>query len=316
MQFKKLGNSDLMVSRLCFGANVFGWTINEKTSFEILEAFANKGFNFIDTADVYSRWHSGVGGESETIIGKWMKKNNNRSQIIIATKAGMDMGQGKTDVTKKYILKAAEDSLRRLQTDYIDLYQTHKDDLNTPVEEALEAYAQLIQEGKVRYAGCTSFTSARLISALEKSKSLNLPFYHTLQPLYNLYDREEYEKELEPVCTKNNLGVITYFSLCAGFLTGKYRTLADLKKSVRGARVEAYLNARGLKILKGLDELSLKYAVPHSSIAIAWLLSRNSVTAPIASATSLEQLDALIKGTELKLNTEDIKLLDLISSYD
>ncbi len=316
MQTRKLGNTDLMVGPLCFGGNVFGWTIDEEKSFEILNAFTDAGFNFIDTADVYSRWKSGIGGESETIIGKWMKQKGNRDKIILATKVGMDMGQGKTDVTKKYILKAVEDSLRRLQTDHIDLYQTHKDDLDTPVEEALEAYAQLIKEGKVRYAGCTSFNASRLNSALQTSKKLDLPLYTCFQPLYNLYDREEFEKKLEPICVENNLGVITYFSLCAGFLSGKYRSEADLSKSVRGARVKVYLNKRGYAILKGLDELSNKYKVPQSSIALAWLIARPSVTAPIASATSMEQLNALIKGTHVNLTSEDIKLLNGISSYD
>jgi len=315
MKKKKLGNTNIEVSPLCFGGNVFGWTINEKTSFEVLDAFTSAGFNFIDTADVYSRWASGVGGESETIIGKWMKQRGNRDKIILATKAGMDMGQGKTDVSKKYILKAAEDSLKRLQTDYIDLYQTHKDDEGTPVEEALEAYSQLIKEGKVRCIGASNFTNSRLNDALEASKKYNLPCYETLQPLYNLYDREVFEKDLEPLCLQNNISVISYFSLAAGFLTGKYRSEADLKQSVRGVRVQAYINEKGFSILKVLDELSAKYNTHQSSIAIAWLLTRSSITAPIASATTVEQLYTLIKGIEIKLNSEDIFKLNKVSDY-
>ncbi len=314
MKTHKLGDTNIEVSRLCFGCNVFGWTIDEKASFEMLDAFTAAGGNFLDTADVYSRWHSGVGGESESIIGKWMKASANRDKIVLATKAGMDMGQGKTDVTKKYILKAAEDSLKRLQTDYIDLYQTHKDDEATPVEEAMEAYAQLIKEGKVRCIGASNFSAARLTEALEASKNKGLPKYQTLQPLYNLYDRAVFEKELEPICVKNTISVISYFSLGAGFLTGKYRSEADLSKSVRGARAKMYLNAKGFAILKVLDELAAKYKAPLSSIAIAWLLTRPSVTAPIASATTIEQLNGLIKGVQIQLSKEDVVLLNEVSN--
>lgn len=315
MEFRKLGNSDLLVSPIAFGGNVFGWTADEKTSFDILSKFTEAGFNLIDTADVYSRWASGVGGESETIVGKWMKQKGNRSKMIIATKGGMDMGQGKTDVTKKYLIKACEDSLKRLQTDYIDLYQTHKDDETVPVEEALEAYAQLIKEGKVRYVGASNFTPARLTAALEASKKNGLPRYVSLQPHYNLCEREIFEKELEPLCVKNNIAVLNYFALAVGFLTGKYRSKADLGKSIRGDRVEQYLNPKGLGILKALDEVAASHSSTCASVAIAWLLHRPSVTAPIASATNLQQLDSLIKSVEVKLTPQEILLLDEASKW-
>lgn len=315
MQKRKLGNSDLLVAPIAFGGNVFGWTTNEKTSFEILGSFTDAGFNLIDTADVYSRWASGIGGESETIIGKWMKQKGNRKNIIIATKGGMDMGQGKTDVTKKYLIKACEDSLRRLQTDYIDLYQTHKDDESVPVEEALEAYAQLIKEGKIRYIGASNFTPERLTAALKASERNGLPRYTTLQPLYNLCEREAFEKELEPLCVKNNIAVLNYFALAIGFLTGKYRSKEDLSKSIRGDRVEQYLNPKGLRILKALDEVAAQHSSTCASVAIAWLLHRPSVTAPIASATSLKQLDSLIKAVDIKLDENDLVLLNEASKW-
>lgn len=315
MQKRKLGNSDLLVAPIAFGGNVFGWTADEKTSFDILSKFTESGFNLIDTADVYSRWASGVGGESETIIGKWHKQKNNRSKIIIASKGGMDMGQGKTDVTKKYLIKAAEDSLKRLQTDYIDLYQTHKDDESVPVEEALEAYGQLIKEGKIRYVGASNFTPARLTAALNASEKNGLPRYVTLQPLYNLCEREAFEKELEPLCVKNNIAVLNYFALAIGFLTGKYRSKADLSKSIRGDRVEQYLNPKGLGILKALDEVAAHHSSTCASIAIAWLLHRPSIAAPIASATNLQQLDSLIKSIEIKLSPQEISLLDETSKW-
>ncbi|MCE3227892.1 MAG: oxidoreductase [Bacteroidetes bacterium] len=315
MNARKLGNSGIEVMPLCLGGNVFGWTINETISFDILDGFVSEGFNFIDTADVYSRWASNIGGESESIIGKWMKKNKNRNKIILATKAGMDMGQGKVDVSKKYILKAAEASLKRLQTDYIDLYQTHKDDETVPVEEALEAYAQLIKEGKVRTIGASNFSPARLNAALEASKKYNLPKYETLQPLYNLYDREIFEKELEGICIQNSISVINFYSLAAGFLSGKYRKKSDLTQSVRGAKAETYMTEKGMKILEALDKVSSKHSCTNSSVALAWLLTRKSVTAPIASATTKEQLGALVKGVFLTLDKSDLNLLDEASSW-
>jgi aryl-alcohol dehydrogenase-like predicted oxidoreductase len=315
MQKRKLGNSSLMVAPIAFGGNVFGWTASEQMSFDLLDKFTGAGFDFIDTADVYSRWNSGVGGESETIIGKWMKQRGNRDKVIIATKGGMDMGQGKTDVTKKYLLKAAEDSLKRLQTDCIDLYQTHKDDESVPVEEALEAYAQLIKEGKIKYVGASNFSAERLSQALEASKKNNLPRYETLQPLYNLCDREVFEKELEPLCVKNTIGVINYYSLAAGFLTGKYRTKADLSQSARGAKVSNYMNERCAGILKAVDKVAAKHKTKNATVAVAWLLKRPSISTPIASATSLEQLDAILNAVKINLDNEDLSLLNTASEW-
>jgi aryl-alcohol dehydrogenase-like predicted oxidoreductase len=315
MEKRKLGNSNLKVAPITLGGNVFGWTIDEKQSFRILDAFVDHGFNFIDTADVYSRWASGVGGESETIIGKWMKSRNNRDKVIIATKVGFEMGEGKEGLSKNYILKAVEESLTRLQTDHIDLYQSHVDDLKTPLVETLSAYGELIRVGKVRTVGASNYSAARLKESLEVSKAHQLPRYETLQPLYNLYDREVYEKELEPVCRDNNIAVINYYALAAGFLTGKYRSEKDLSKSVRGQKASRYLNERGIKILSALDESAKEYSCSLSSLAIAWLLSKSSVTAPIASATTLEQLDDILKGATLKLKDDTINRLDQASSY-
>ncbi len=317
METKKLGSSSLNVSPICLGANVFGWTINEKTSFEILDAFKDKGFNFIDTADIYSRWASGVGGESETIIGNWMKKRNNRKDVIIATKAGMDMEgkYGGTNISKKYILRSAEASLKRLQTDHIDLYQTHRDDETLPVEETLEAHAQLIKEGKVRYIGASNFSAKRLEEAILSSQKNNLPRYQTLQPLYNLYDRAVFEKELEPVCLKHNISVINFYSLAAGFFSGKYRTAEDLKKSVRGAKVKDYLNTRGLKILDAVEEIARQHKVTSSTIAVAWLMQQPAIAAPIASATTIQQLNEILMAAEITLSEKEVAVLNEASNY-
>ncbi|RZJ66698.1 MAG: aldo/keto reductase, partial [Flavobacterium sp.] len=257
MEKRQLGNTDLHVYPITFGGNVFGWTIDEKQSFELLDAFTGAGFNFIDTADVYSRWADGnKGGESETIIGNWMKKKKNRNDIVLATKVGSDMGDGKKGLSKKYILKAVDDSLKRLQTDYIDLYQTHFDDEGTPITETLEAYAQLIKEGKVRHIGASNLTPERLRESLQVAADNALPLYETFQPHYNLYEREKFENGLEPLCLGNSLGVLNYYSLASGFLTGKYRSKDDLDKSQRGAGVAKYLDDRGFKILAALDEVS------------------------------------------------------------
>jgi aryl-alcohol dehydrogenase-like predicted oxidoreductase len=315
MHKRKLGNTDLYVAPIAFGCNVFGWTATEKTSFELLDGFTEAGFNFLDTADIYAKWATGVGGESETIIGKWAKQRNNRDKVIIATKAGMIDATGGIDISKKHILKAAEDSLRRLQTDYIDLYQTHKDDLAIPVEETLEAHQQLIKEGKVRWIGCSNFSAARLQEALDASKKYNLPRYETLQPLYNLYDREGVEKELEKICLDNNISIINFYSLAAGFFSGKYRSEKDLSKSVRGPRVAQYVNERGFKILNALDKIAEEYKTTTGAVAVAWLLARPSVGAPIASATSLTQLKELLAAAELKLSTETIEYLNKASAW-
>lgn len=317
MDKRQLGKSEIYVAPLTLGGNVFGWTIDEKKSFEVLDAFIASGLNFIDTADVYSRWVAGnQGGESETIIGKWMKQSRNRDKIVIATKVGSDMGQGKKDLSKKYILQAAENSLKRLQTDYIDLYQTHWDDETTPLVETLEAYDQLIREGKVKAIGASNLSPARLKASLETSYQHELPFYQTFQPEYNLYTRENFEKELEGICLEHHIGVINYYSLASGFLTGKYRSEADLHKSVRGAGINKYLNERGYRILDALDEVALRYSSTPASVSLAWLIARPSVVAPIASATNLAQVDALIQATELQLSDEAIDLLNEASAWE
>lgn len=317
IQKRKLGNTDLLVAPVTFGGNVFGWTIDEAKSFEILDGFLDAGFNFIDTADVYSRWvPANKGGESEVIIGNWMKARNNRNKIILATKVGSDMdGNGKKNLSKKYIMEAIDASLLRLKTDFVDMYQSHYDDLETPVEETLEAYDQLIKAGKVRWVGASNFSAARLTESLEASKRLSLPKYQTFQPEYNLYKREGFEKEFEQICLDNQLGVINYYALASGFLTGKYRSEADLGKSARGGGMKDYMNDRGFKILKALDEVSEQYNSSPASVALAWLIARPSVAAPIASVTSLSQLDDLVKAAQLKLNIEDIAILDEASAW-
>lgn len=317
MEKRQLGQSDLNVAPLTLGGNVFGWTIGEARSFEILDGFTAAGFNLIDTADVYSRWAPGnEGGESETIIGNWMKARGNRDQVIIATKVGADMGKGKKDLSRSYILQAAEDSLRRLQTDHIDLYQTHWDDDTTPVEETLEAYQQLIKEGKVRWIGASNLSPERLLASLQASEQQGLPRYQSFQPHYNLYVRDQFEKTLEQICLDHQLGVINYYSLASGFLTGKYRSEADLSKSPRGGGVKEYLNPRGYKILAALDEVAARYATQPASVAIAWLIARPSVTAPIASATSTAQLQDLVAAAQLQLDADAIALLNEASAWD
>lgn len=314
MNKRKLGQSGLEISPLVFGGNVFGWTLDEPASFKLLSAFAAAGFNAIDTADVYSKWVPGhAGGESETIIGKWMKQSQNRDKVIVATKVGMEMGSGRKGLSKPYILRSAEDSLRRLQTDYIDLYQSHTDDADTPFEETLGAYAELIRQGKVRAIGASNYKADRLAAALAVSKKTGLPRYESLQPNYNLYLRADYETALEPLCQKEGLGVINYFPLASGFLSGKYRSEADLGKSARGQGVKKYLNERGFKILQALDQVAQKYNATPARVSLAWLLARPSITAPIVSATTLEQLKDLIASVELRLDQPSIQLLNQAS---
>ncbi len=316
MQKRNLGNSGIEVAPLALGGNVFGWTADEPTSFKILDAFVDAGFNLIDTADTYSRWIPGhQGGESETIIGKWFKQSGHRGKVIIATKVGMDMGEGKKGLAKNYILKEVEDSLKRLQTDHIDLYQSHQDDLSVPLEETLEAYAQLVKQGKVRAIGASNYKADRLSESLEISRKKNIPGYQSLQPLYNLYDRKDYEETLEPLCLEKKTGVIPYFSLAAGFLTGKYRSEADLSKSPRGGGIKKYLNDRGFRILKALDQTAKDQHSTPAHIALAWIVSRPSITAPIASATSLEQLKGLVEGVQLVLDKATIDKLNEASAY-
>ncbi|WP_262272027.1 MULTISPECIES: aldo/keto reductase [Microvirga] len=315
MEKRRLGRSDLMVSPLCLGGNVFGWTADEETSFKVLDAYADAGLNFIDTADVYSTWVPGhTGGESETIIGKWMKARGNRDRLIIATKVGSEMGPDRKGLSRSYIRSAVEDSLGRLQTDYIDLYQSHRDDLETPQQETLETYAELIREGKVRAIGASNFTAERLTEALAISAERGLPRYESLQNKYNLSDRAEYEADLEPLCRREEIGVIPYYGLASGFLTGKYRSEADFGKSVRGGRMAAYLDDRGRRILAALDEVSARRGATPAQIALAWLMARPGLTAPIASATSVEQVRDLVQATSVRLDQEDIAQLDRASS--
>jgi aryl-alcohol dehydrogenase-like predicted oxidoreductase len=316
MEKRKLGDSGIAVAPLAFGGNVFGWTVNEKMSHALLDAFVAAGFNLIDTADSYSRWVPGnKGGESESIIGSWIKSRGNRDKVIIATKVGSDMGQGKKDLSRKYILQEVENSLKRLQTDYIDLYQSHYDDLTTVVEETLAAYDLLVKQGKVRVIGASNLTPERLLRSIETSKQYGYPVYQTLQPLYNLYDRETFERELEPICIEHGLGVIGYYSLASGFLSGKYRSEHDLSKSPRGGGIKKYLNERGFRILAALDRVAGELQSTPAGVALAWLIARPSVTAPIASATSIEQLNALIKATGLKLDVSSIALLNNASEW-
>lgn len=315
MNKRRIGTSVLMVSPLAFGGNVLGWTVNEQQSFEVLNAFTDSGCNFIDTADIYCRWASGQGGESETILGRWMRLKKNRKSLVLATKVGMDMGAGKSGLSKKYILNAVNDSLRRLQTDYIDLYQSHKDDEKTPVEETLEAYQQLIKEGKVRYIGASNFSANRLQAALDASRNFNLPFYQSLQPHYNLCERKPFESELEQLCLTNHLSVINYFPLASGFLTGKYRTADDLGKSIRGGGMSKYMNEKGFKVLDSLDAVAAKHHTKPVSVALAWYMARPSITAPIVSATSVLQVKEITSSIQIQLDASDIEQLNTCSMY-
>lgn len=316
MEKVSLGQTDLQIYPVAFGGNVFGWTLDEKQSFEILNGFTGAGFNFIDTADVYSRWKPGnSGGESETIIGKWMKEKKNRHEIILTTKVGSDMGDGKKGLKKDYILKAVEGSLKRLQTDYLDLYQTHFDDEATPVQETLEAYEKLVKDGKIRWIGTSNMSPERIKESLETSEKQNLPAYKTLQPHYNLYFRENYETNLEPIVKDFGLGVFTYYSLESGFLTGKYRSKEDLDKSPRGGGMEKYFNDRGMQILTALDKVSKENNATPAAVSLAWLIQHPTVTAPIVSATSLKQLDSIIQAPKLKLDNNTIEFLNAESAW-
>jgi aryl-alcohol dehydrogenase-like predicted oxidoreductase len=316
MQQRELGRSGLLIAPLVLGSNVFGWTADEATSFQILDAFVAGGGNAIDTADGYSVWVPGhVGGESETIIGNWLKRRGRRDDVVIATKVGWEVNAENKGLSKQYILRAVEGSLKRLQTDYIDLYQSHKDDPTVSVQEPLEAYAQLIKEGKVRAIGASNFSAERLTEALQASEQHGLPRYETLQPLYNLYDRADFEQKLLPVVQQYGLGVIPYYGLAAGFLTGKYRSEADLQKSQRGGGVgQKYLNERGLRILGVLDEVAARHQATQAQVALAWINAQPGLTAPIASATSAEQVKDLLKALEVELNQEDLQQLNQASA--
>jgi aryl-alcohol dehydrogenase-like predicted oxidoreductase len=314
MEKRRLGRSQIHTAPLCLGGNVFGWTLDESASLRILDEFVAAGFDFIDTADVYSSWAPGhVGGESETIIGKWFHQRGNRSKVVLATKVGMLMPPDRKGLSKANIARAVEDSLRRLQTDYIDLYQAHVDDADTALEETLGAFGDLIRQGKVRTIGASNYSAARLSQALDLAEGSGLPRYESLQPLYNLYDRADFENELAPLCVKREVGVISYFSLASGFLTGKYRSQQDLAGRARGAGVAKYLNPRGTAILSALDEVAAAHASTPASVALAWLMARPGVTAPIASATSSEQLKALVAAASLKLDATQIQHLEQAS---
>jgi aryl-alcohol dehydrogenase-like predicted oxidoreductase len=316
---RPLGRSGLNVAPLAFGGNVFGWTADEATSFSLLDAFVEAGFNLVDTADVYSRWVPGhVGGESETIIGRWLKAQpSRRDRIVLATKVGKPMGgadEGRQGLSRRWIRQAVDDSLRRLQTDHIDLYQSHDDDTGTPFEETFGAFAELIAEGKVRAIGASNYTAARLAEALAASQRLGLPRYECLQPLYNLYDRAPFEAALEPLVLREGLGVINFYSLAKGFLTGKYRSPADLGQSIRGSGVAGYLDARGLRILAALDEAAEALSASPAAVALAWQMARPSITAPIASATTLTQFAQLAEAAALQLDTATLARLDVASA--
>jgi aryl-alcohol dehydrogenase-like predicted oxidoreductase len=314
IRLRQLGRSGLEVSPICLGGNVFGWTTDEAMSFRLLDAWVDAGMNFVDTADVYSRWVPGhAGGESEAIIGKWFRQNGKRNRVVLATKVGKPMGDADKGLSKAYIRRAVEASLRRLKTEVIDLYQAHDDDDATPLEETLGAFAELVREGKVRAIGASNYTAPRLALAIATSERLGLPRYESLQPLYNLVERDAFEAELEPVCVEHGLGVINFYALASGFLTGKYRSAADLGKSVRGGGAGKYLNERGLAVLGALDAVARTVGATPAQVALAWQIARPSITAPIASATTPAQLDELVAAARLTLDTPSIAMIDRVS---
>ena len=311
---RPLGRSGLRVSPLCLGGNVFGWTVDETMSFRLLDAWVDAGMNFIDTADVYSRWVPGhAGGESEAIIGKWFRQSGKRNRVVLATKVGKPMGDTDKGLSKAYIRRAVEASLRRLKTEVIDLYQSHDDDAETPFEESMAAFAELIEEGKVRAIGASNYTAPRLAEALAVSAAHGLPRYESLQPLYNLVERAAYEDALEKVCADNDLGVLNFYALASGFLTGKYRSSADLAKSVRGGGAKKYLDEHGLAVLGALDAVADTIGATPGQVALAWQIARPGITSPIASATSPAQLDELVVAARLALDTPSIELIDRAS---
>ena len=309
----ELGKSGIQVPSLCLGGNVFGWTADEPTSFQILDASLDAGLNFIDTADIYARWaFNGVGGQSEEVLGRWMKQRGNRKRVVLATKVGLEMAADKKGLSARYIAQAVEDSLRRLQTDYIDLYQSHKDDPDTPVEETMGAFARLVEQGKVRALGASNFGPERLVESLKVSEKHGWPRYETLQPHYNLAFREEFESTLQGPAKARQLTVLPYWSLASGFLTGKYRSQQDLGKSPRGKDAGKYLNERGYKILAALDKVAGRHQATPTRVSLAWLMARNTI--PIASATSVDQLQELILSTKLSLDAADMAELDQASA--
>ncbi|WP_097129880.1 aldo/keto reductase [Pedobacter xixiisoli] len=315
MSKTKINNTDLEISRINFGGNVFGWTLDEKQSFDILDAFAEAGFNFIDTADTYSWWVNGSGGQSETIIGKWLRARGNRSEMVIATKVGSETKEHGFDISKKHILKSVDESLKRLQVDHIDLYYTHFDDNKTPIEETLSAYDEVVKAGKVRYIAASNVSPERLEASLEFATQNQLPKYVALQPHYNLVERKGYETDYAPLVEKCGLSVFPYWALAAGFLTGKYRNEADFGKSVRGQGASKYLNQTGLSVLNALDEVAAKHQTKPAAVSLAWLLAQPNITAPIVSATNENQLATLIQAPQLNLDQLDLILLNEASQY-
>jgi len=310
---RRLGNSSLEVGPWALGGNVFGWTADEATSFKVLDAFVDSGFNLIDTADVYSKWIPGhKGGESETIIGNWLAKRGGRDKVVIATKLGVEMGPGEGGLSRSYMMRAVERSLERLRTDYIDLYQAHRDDADTPMEETLSTFGELIRAGKVRAIGASNFKADRLREALRISAAKGLPRYESLQPWYNLYDRSDFEAELADLCRRENIGVIPYFSLASGFLTGKYRSEKDLQGRARSYRVKDMMNERGFRILQALDTVAAEMHATPAQVSLAWLLA-HGMTAPIASATNLDQFQDLVVAPTVRLSAEAVRLLDQAS---
>ena len=319
MQKRSLGSSEVLVPPFVFGGNVFGWGVDEQQAFKLLDLLLEKGVDTIDTADIYSYWAGGSGGESETIIGQWMRARGNREQVIIHTKGGAPDAPGEfahADLSAAYLTKAVEGSLRRLGPDYIDLYYVHFDDNKTPPEETLGAFQKLIEQGKIRAIGASNYGPERLRQALAVADENNLPRYACLQTHYNLYERSEYETELEELCLSEGLGVLSYYSLASGFLSGKYRSEADLDKSAaRGSSAAQYLNPRGLRILNALDEVADKYGATQAQIALAWIMARPGFTAAIASSTKMEQLNELLQATEIDLDNESIAELNEASTY-
>lgn len=315
MQLRPLGRSGLQVAPLALGGNVFGWTADEKTSFAVLDAFVDAGFNLVDTADIYSNWVPGhAGGESETVIGRWLQAGGRRDRVVLATKLGKPMGDGRTGLSRRWMRQAVEDSLRRLQTDRIDLYQSHDDDPATPLEETMAAFGELVKEGKVRAIGASNFTAARLAEANAVAARLGVPRYEALQPLYNLVERPAYEAELQPLCVREGIGVINFFGLARGFLSGKYRSDADLAKSPRGEGVRRYLNDHGRRVLAALDTVAARHGATPAQVALAWQMAQPGITAPIASATSVAQLQELLGAARLALSAEDLQALAIASA--
>lgn len=313
MEKRLLGSTGLSIAPLVLGGNVFGWTIDEKASFAVLDAFVDQGFDAIDTADVYSSWAPGnEGGESETIIGRWLKaRPGMREKVVVFTKVGSDLGRpGQKGLSKRWIAEAVEGSLSRLGIDAIDLYFSHWPDPETPYEETLAAYDDLLKAGKIRAVGASNLDAVQLDEALAVAETKGLPPYQVLQPEYNLYDRASFDGALRSLCIERGIGVVTYFSLASGFLTGKYRSKADLGQSARGGGVAKYLDERGETILKALDELASAYGAKSAEVALAWLIARDGVTAPIASATSASHVESFAKAATLRLSGEETALLD------